>query len=243
MLRLALQPKWILGLVLALGFAASFVLLSQWQLSRSVEQATVAERETERVLPLEEVAQPQSGVASAAAGQLVSTVGSFEPSDFSTLSGRFENGTEGHWLVGHAVTGDGVSLAVALGWAPTAEAALRAAPAETSAVEIEGRYQATEPPADDDFEQGERSAMAVATLVNEWSTAPESVYGGYVILGDAPPGLMTIDAPAPQEEVALNWLNVFYALEWVVFAGFAVFLWARFLRDEWQQRQEDAELN
>lgn len=29
----------------------------------------------------------------------------------------------------------------------------------------------------------------------------------------------------------MNWLNVFYALEWVVFAGFAVFLWWRLLAD------------
>jgi hypothetical protein len=38
----------------------------------------------------------------------------------------------------------------------------------------------------------------------------------------------------------LNWLNVFYAVEWVVFAGFAIFLWYRLLRDEWMREVEDA---
>jgi hypothetical protein len=85
--------------------------------------------------------------------------------------------------------------------------------------------------------------MSVATLINEWSTPPETVYGGYLILGEAPRGLETIDAPAPSEEVVLNWLNVFYAVEWVVFAGFAVFLWWRFVRDAWEREHEEADLN
>jgi surfeit locus 1 family protein len=243
MLRMAVRPRWILALIVALGFAAGFVLLSQWQLSRSVEQATVIERETERVVALDDVATPQSGVTSAAAGQLVETDAAFEATDFSVLSGREHDGAEGYWLVGHAVTTGDVSLAVALGWAPTRAAALAAAHAASGDGAIAGRYQATEPAADDDFEAGERTSMSVATLINEWEVAPETVYGGYLILGDAPNGLETIDAPAPSGEVVLNWLNVFYAVEWVVFAGFAVFLWWRFVRDAWEREQEEAELN
>lgn len=243
MLRIALRPRWILALLATLGIAAGFVLLSQWQLSRSVEQATVIDRETETVIAIERVATPQSGVATEAVGQLVSTTVAFEPGDYSVLSGRTNNGRAGFWLVGHAITGEGVSLAVALGWAPSAEAAREAAPRATVAAEIEGRYEVTEPSADDDFEAGERTSMSVATLINEWTTPPRTVYGGYLILGEAPRGLETIDAPAPSEEVVLNWLNVFYALEWVLFAGFAVFLWWRFVRDAWEREHEAADLN
>lgn len=32
-------------------------------------------------------------------------------------------------------------------------------------------------------------------------------------------------------------LNLFYAVEWVVFAGFAIFLWWRFVRDEHLRRE------
>ena len=39
----------------------------------------------------------------------------------------------------------------------------------------------------------------------------------------------------PNREVSLNLLNVFYAAEWVIFAGFAVFLWWRLVRDEWEK--------
>ena len=124
MLRIALRPRWILALLLALGFAAGFVLLSQWQLSRSVEQATVVTRETETVVALDRVASPQSAVTTAAAGQLVSATVSFVPGDFAVLSGRTNGGPDGYWLVGHAVTAEGVSLAVALGWAASPDTCL-----------------------------------------------------------------------------------------------------------------------
>jgi hypothetical protein len=44
------------------------------------------------------------------------------------------------------------------------------------------------------------------------------------------PKLEDIEAvlqPAP----AINWLSAFYAAEWVLFAGFAVFLWGRTVKD------------
>jgi hypothetical protein len=61
------------------------------------------------------------------------------------------------------------------------------------------------------------------------------VYGGYVISDDPPPGLQQIPSPPPDREVSLNLLNLFYAAEWVLFAGFAVFLWWRLVRDEWEK--------
>jgi cytochrome oxidase assembly protein ShyY1 len=239
---MALRPRWIAVLLVALGFAAGFVLLSQWQISRSVEQATVVERDTETVQALTDVAKPQRGVTTDAAGQLVSVQASFVPQDFTVLSGRVNFGTEGYWLVGHAVTDDGTSLAVALGWAATEKDAL-AADRPTGGT-LEGRYEATEPPADDDFEAGERSAMSVATLINEWEDQPTAVYGGYLVLSGASSGLERIDSPPPSAEVVLNWLNIFYAVEWVVFAGFGVFLWWRFVRDAVEREAEEkAELN
>lgn len=238
MLRIALTPRWIALLVLVLSIAAGFVLLSQWQLSRSVERASVVGRDTETVVALDTIARPQSGVTTDAAGRLARVSAEFVTDDFAVLSGRLNDGVEGYWLVGHAVTPEGTSLAVALGWAATESEARAAVGAIQPGETLEGRYLATEPPADDDFEQGERSAMAVATLINEWSQPPAAVYGGYLLVGEAPSGLDQIVAPAPSEEVVLNWLNVFYAVEWIVFAGFAVFLWWRFVRDEWEREQE-----
>ena len=238
MLRIALRPRWIALLTLVLAIAAGFVVLSQWQLSRSVERASVVGRDTETVVALDSIAKPQSGVTTEAAGRLARVSAEFITEDFSVLSGRLNDDVEGYWLIGHAVTPEGTSLAVALGWAATTSEARAAVGRIPAGETLEGRYLATEPPADDDFEQGERSAMAVATLINEWSRPPAAVYGGYLVMGEAPSGLDRIDAPAPSQEVVLNWLNIFYAVEWVVFAGFAVFLWWRFVRDEWEREHE-----
>lgn len=238
MLRIALRPRWIAALVLVLAVAAGFVLLSQWQISRSVERASVETRDTETVVALESVAQPQAGVTTDAAGQRVTVSATLVPRDFSVLSGRLAGDRTGYWLVGHAVTDSGASLAVAFGWA-SSEAAARATVDQIGAITtLEGRFLVTEPPADDDFESRERSAMAVATFINEWSQPPTSVYGGFLVVSDAPSGLEAIDAPPPNGDVTLNWLNVFYAGEWIVFAGFAIYLWWRFVRDEWEGEQE-----
>ena len=55
-----------------------------------------------------------------------------------------------------------------------------------------------------------------------------------------PTGWTPIDSPPPSSEVELNWLNLFYAAEWVVFAGFAIFLWYRLVKDAWEREQEEA---
>jgi surfeit locus 1 family protein len=254
MWQLARQPKWIGGLVLCLVIAAGFALLAQWQVARSVEDGQIIERETETSVALKTVAQPQGPVTTASAGQLVTMTGTILSDEFVVLSGRLNKGEDAYWLVGHVIVGtdadtdadaepQGPSIAVALGWAPTRDGALAAgANVETGIpLQFTGRYLVSEAPQEDDFEEGAQNSVSLAALVNQWPTAPNDVYGGYLVSADAPDGLTAIDSPPPSTEIVLNWLNVFYAVEWIVFAGFAVFLWYRLLRDEWQREQEDAD--
>ena len=67
------------------------------------------------------------------------------------------------------------------------------------------------------------------------------MYFGYVTAAEPAPGLEPISSPPPEESVELNWLNVFYAVEWVVFAGFAIFLWYRLVRDAVERERNAAE--
>jgi surfeit locus 1 family protein len=244
--NVARRPRWIAMLVLCLAVAAGFALLGQWQLERSVDEATVVERDTETVQPIEQLTQPQQATLESEAGYVVSVRGSFAPGDFTTLSGRLQDGQEGYWLVGHLVSSDAASLAVALGWAEQPddfadiERGIR-----TDPIEIIGRYLPSDSPTESDFEAGEQSALAVSELINQWTEVGD-VYGGYVVLHEAPAleldGLQAIDSPEPTDEVTLNWLNIFYAAEWVIFAGFALYLWYRLVKDAWQREQEEAEL-
>ena len=250
------RPRWIAALVLALAIAAIFAGLGQWQLERAVSSGQVDDRPTETVQPLASVASPQQPVLAVEAAQRVSTSGTFEPADYSILADRLNGGRSGYWVVGHlAVDEPGApALAVALGWAPDRDTAvavrdaLAAQPRASGPETVDGRYVDPDAPNVDDAEKSEGgrydlTTMSPAAFVNIWTalSASTDVYGGYVISSTAPDGLDVIDAPEPDRSVELNWLNIFYAAEWVIFAGFAVFLWYRLARDAWEREKEELE--
>lgn len=241
MWSVARRPRWIAALVLALGIAAAFAGLGQWQLERSFASGEIVTRETESTVPLTGLAEPQTPVAAAHDGQLVSVDGTWAPGDAIILSERYHDDEPGYWLVGHLTTGDGAGLAVALGWsADEGEVADAAAQREAEAsggdvVTVQGRYIMGEAPQNTEFEAGELSSMSPAAFVNLWSTVDEAgTFGGYVILDEPVAGLTQIDAPPPPLNQEINWLNIFYAAEWAIFAGFAIFLWWRLVKDAWE---------
>ncbi|PZQ90549.1 MAG: hypothetical protein DI534_04920 [Leifsonia xyli] len=238
--RVARRPRWIGALFLSLAIAAAFAALGQWQLDRSVQNVTPPEYETETPVPLSSVATPAKPMTDRTIGQRVTASGSVVPGDFSVLTGRENDGAQGAWLVAHVVTDDGASLAVGLGWAPDAAAARAAEARVPATLEVAGRYLPPESPEVNDLEAGERRALSIGELVNLWAE-PGPVYAGYVVLATATPGLTAIDQPPPIRDASLNWLNVFYAIEWVLFAGFAVFLWYRLVRDVWEAERSEVE--
>lgn len=248
-----LRPRWVLALLAALGVAAAFAILAQWQIGRAVDEATVIERPTEQVRPLAEVAQPDGPTEQDATGQRVSVRGTIVPGDTVLVQGRLNDGVTGWWVVAHLEVTDAApgGLPVALGWAADEESA-RDALAEVDAdtrngaeVEVTGRFLPSEAPVVP-AEDGDPQAMttvAVAHLINVWADYDDRpVYFGYVTAADPVAGLEAISSPPPEQEAQLNWLNVFYAIEWVVFAGFAVYVWYRLVKDAVQREREEAEL-
>jgi surfeit locus 1 family protein len=238
-MSVARRPRWVGALVLALAIASAFAALGQWQLDRSVQTATAPEVPTETPVPIESVATPQGPMTDPAIGQRVTARGTVVAGDFTVLSPRENEGQLGAWLVGHVITDDGVSLAVGLGWAADADAAAAAEARVPETLEVAGRYLPSESPALNETESGERRVLSVAELLNLWAD-PGPVYAGYVVQAEPTPGLQAIHQPPPIRDVSLNWLNVFYAAEWVIFAGFAVFLWYRLVRDVWEREVEEA---
>jgi len=236
--QIARRPRWIAALLLCLGIAAGFAALGQWQLSRSVDNAHVAETpDTEQTVPLNAIAGPQAPVTVPQFGRSVTATGTFT-GEFTWVTDRNNGGSEqGSTLVGHFVTDGGSTLVVALGWKP-------GSPGDTDlgvfgdSTTITGRYLESEVPSDSDFEAGKRQAIAVPELINIWSDATPT-YGGYLMLDQAPDGLDTIYSPAPEQEVSLNALNIFYAIEWAIFAGFAIYLWYRLVKDVVEKEAEE----
>lgn len=235
---IARRPRWIAALLLCLGVAAGFAALGQWQLSRSVDNATVAQGpDTEDAVPLESIAKPQSAVTVPQFGRTVTVSGTFAPDDFIVVSGRNNGGTEtGSTVVGHLVTDDGVTLAVALGWTTDASPSFGTF---GGPVTLTGRYLESEVPSDSDFEHGERNTISVPDLINVWPDAVPA-YGGYLVVDHAVDGLDDIYSPPPTQEISLNLLNIFYAIEWAVFAGFAIYLWYRLVKDVVEKEAEGA---
>ena len=254
MLRMMLRPRWVLALVAALAIAAGFALLAQWQLGRAAEQATVIVRPTEDVRPLADVVQPDGPTEQAATGQRVSVTGTIVPGDTVLIGGRLNGGVPGWWVVAHLEVTDAApgGLPIALGWtddeATAREAAARVdaeAASDADEVEVVGRFLPSEAPIApaDDADPESMQTVAVAQLVNVWADYDDRpVYFGYVTSADPAAGLEAISSPPPEESKELNWLNVFYAVEWVVFAGFAIFLWYRLVKDAVQREREEAEL-
>ena len=244
-----LRPRWVLALMLALAVAAGFALLGQWQLERAIASGVVVERSTEKVLSLDKVVQPDGPPTDAATGQKVTVDGLWVPGDEQLIAGRLNGGVSGYWVVSHFITGDGAHIAVARGWAPDTKAA-RAASEKlqtdaASEVTLTGRFVAAEAPTvpKQGADPHEMTTVAPAALINIWKGfTDQPVYFGYIVDADAVSGLAVIDSPVPLESAELNWLNVFYALEWAVFAGFAVFLWFRLVRDAVEREEEEAAL-
>lgn len=242
-----LRPRWIGLLALCLVVAGIFSWLLQWQLTRALATSPVAEGQTEQVVPLDDVVGPGDYLDGPYVGQRVDVSGTWDPEDFLVVAHRVNDGVEGYWVTGRLEVG-GASLGTAIGWAPTLDAA-DAAIAELSAaatgdeVELSGRIIASEDPAvpdpEDPFEIG---AMSSAALLSVWDVEGE-VYRPYFVANDATggiadAGLAAISSPAPAPDSNVNLLNLFYAAEWAIFAGFSFYLWYRLAKDAWERELE-----
>ncbi|KQO94430.1 SURF1 family cytochrome oxidase biogenesis protein [Leifsonia sp. Leaf264] len=243
------RPRWVLALIAALAIAAGFALLGQWQLSRAVESTRVETHPTETIVPLEEKAQPAEPIKQTSTGQMVSVSGRWVPGDEQVIGDRMNGADAGFWVVSHlAVDAAGEpGLPVARGWAAdekTAHAIADTLAGEsTDAVTVIGRLLPTEAPEApaEGADPHSMTTVSSAALINLWADFDDQdVYTAYLVDTEAAAGLTAIDSPPPTQEVELNWLNVFYAVEWVVFAGFAIFLWYRLVRDAYEREQEEA---
>jgi len=245
MRQLALTPRWIALLVLALVVAAVFAWLGKWQVERAIIQGAKDSYDTEVAVALDRIAQPATPLTTDAAGRRVTFDATLDPSSLVVVGNRVNEGAIGCWVTGRLVGASG-ALAVALGWAPTIEDCqttkdeMSGEPIIQALVTWTGRYSPPEMPEAPGTSIDPRALdyMSVAALYNIWPESSSPVFAGYVIAEHDIPGLKRISSTPPISDASLNLLNVFYAVEWALFAGGAVFLWWRLLRDDWERRTE-----
>ena len=84
--------------------------------------------------------------------------------------------------------------------------------------------------------------MSPAALLSRWHAIEGlDVYRPYVAAEVAAGPARRHLLARPREGYDVNWLNIFYAIEWAVFAGFAFYLWYRLARDAWERELEELE--
>ena len=224
--KLATQPKWIGALFLALLVAAIFGALGQWQLDRTFTKD-----------------DPKTNTSNSSLA-LVNKQLHLDTEHTYIVDRRVQNGVTGYWLLVNATDENLVSTTLALGWVEKLETAerLRADLMNIYQAEaflnIAGYPLPTEGPQPVDAAKPYLlQSVALGQLINLYSPdAPIkssaeylAVSAGSVMFSDE--SLQPIQVTYRDVE-RVNWLSAFYFLEWMLFAGFAVFLWWRLVRDE-----------
>ena len=257
MWKTALKPRWIAGFIFAIVISGVFVLLSQWQFGRSTQPEVPVNPATEQVQPLTGTLQPGDFFHGTDADQMVSAQGTYDPAKQVLVPGRLHGGKTGYWVVSaFAVNGAPTLSGVAASpqtWIPVARGWV-ADPADAPAppsgiVELTGRLLPSEAPvAGTAAAPGEATAVSVAELINYWeissypgfvAATAEIIDGADVSPAAVPGDLLPLQIGPQPPAQQINWLNLFYSLEWVVFAGFALFIWWRLVKDDYHRDLEE----
>lgn len=242
-LRLLLRPSMFLLHVPAVAAVVTAVLLGNWQLDawqmhREDRAAELADADPE---PLQQVLGPDDPFPAAGVGQPVEAVGRWVPDGTVFVSGRERGGSDGFWMVtplstcGTEQCADPSAIPVVLGWVAAVGDAPEPPTGATGPGGLTGWLQPGEGTSEADTDPTDEvlPALRVADLLQR---VDQDLYGGFVILDEpAAPraGLEAVTPDSLPEAPTFTALrNLLYGVEWWLFAGFAVFLWWRWTRDE-----------
>jgi cytochrome oxidase assembly protein ShyY1 len=223
------RPVHLLALLALIAVCVGFFFLGKWQWDRTqdilnAERAAIAEP-----VPMSELLEQP--LAPEDFGRTVTAVGTYNAINQVRVLNRLESGAAdartGEWIVAELQLPDGSNVAVLRGWADTA--ADFTTPVEP--VKISGVIQPNET-----FFAG--AEVTASTVVVIDSKQLEELWGreladGFIVLQDqdpmavsdpilVPPTISTGDVPFPLQ-------NFFYAIQWWIFAGFAVALYIRWI--------------
>lgn len=225
--RTAITPRWLLALAALTAFVVACIFLGQWQWDRTQDILAAERSATAEPIALEELINDDGTWNNADIGRKVILDGVFTAQELQLPNREFQ-GQSGSWIVTRFDLGSGGSIAVMRGLLPVgSEVPL----ADATAVQAEGVLHPNEA-----FYEGANQNGIVtvdsAAIAAEWGT---DLVDGYVMLeGQDPvasdPGTLVIVAPTVQVGNAPFPLqNFFYAIQWWIFAAFAIFVYARWL--------------
>ena len=253
MLRVALRPRFLGLLALMVVATAVCGLLATWQWDRAHQAITDKATGSEQLGDIRGVVGVGEAVTNSIVGDTVTAAGTYVPGEQVVVPGRNIGGTEAVLVVSSMLIeledGSQARLPVLRGWIPAAELtgedgqvdpSLAPAPPQGE-VEISGRLEASES-ASGGVVDGVAGEIATPLLVNEWGSP---MFAGYVSLDEPTGALRPVPAAESEFSRGLDWQNIGYSLQWVMFGTFFLYLWWRSVRaahlDEVADRREAME--
>jgi surfeit locus 1 family protein len=231
-LRTALTPRFLglLGLVLVVGVV--FVQLGRWQLGvaegKALEEAVAAARAQEPV-ELTSVLAPHSSFPGDLSARPVTVTGHYTGDGQLLVPDRRLGDRPGYWvLTPFVVDRTSATLPVLRGFVSDPDEAT--APG-TGTTTLEGGLAPPESPVSTPVGPGEIGSVDTSLLVNTW---PGDLYNAFLFLESEEPaaGPPLTRVPTPLGVTGVSWRNAAYAVQWWVFALFALWLWWRMVREE-----------
>lgn len=233
-----LQPRaWGAHLLMLLALAAA-AGLGVWQLHVWSANRDAAQRDLTNARPvaLGTVMGPDSPFPGASLGRPVTFAGSWLPAGTVYVSDRRLDGRTGYWVVTPVrVAGGASAVPVVRGWStrPTA-------PTPTGAARVSGWLQASEADAPDPHPTDDvLPSMRIASITQH---VDADLYSGYVVSRTPDSGLRAVTpGSVPPVSTTTSLRNFLYALQWWFFAGFAVYIWLRWCRDQLELARQSPE--
>lgn len=240
--EIARRPKWIAGLLIAMLTAAAFSFAMQWQLSRTFNTVGVSVEES-APRPLAELIAPNTPIDKPVYDRLATFTAIIDSENSHIIGGRLQLQSDGstkagYWLITNSLV-DQASLTIAIGFSEDLAAVkLAQQKLENQEISAVGYVEPSEPvkrSIDADFD-----SVALGQLVNVYSQEPIASYPAYLILqAGIEHDLEPITIGIRQQEIEINWLTAFYAVEWAFFALAVFYLWWRLVMD--QRARESSE--
>ena len=247
------------SLLLVLVLVTCFVGLSAWQVDRAQHKNDVTESaEVDELKDFNDVMDAQAPMPGILADQRVSLSGHWIPDAQVVIPGRVQDGDSGYWVVtmfapDGAHLGEGVKVAnaekktiaipVVRGFATDEDTAMNSE-ARDGQVELTARIGPIEGPVEgNDLPDGQVHTVSTSQIINLFPDLltysgfliPETADGAAASVGID--GLEQVPTTTTRDEGGFDLQSAVYALEWIIFAAMALYMWFQLLRDDYVRRR------
>lgn len=243
MLRFLLAPRRLALHAATLAAVAVCLWLGTWQLERAHDHAR--DPSSAPAVALEQLSRPFGALPTASVGRSVRAQGRWDAAHQVVVTGRHRGDRVGSWVVtplvldGARTRGRPDAIAVVRGWAPTDASDPGSLRPVRGVVRVQGVLEPSERSAtgtpDIDGAAGTVAQLDTTTLAARW---PYALHGGVLLQSAQRPvaasGLVAVSPPSSDRGNGAPFSNTGYAVQWLLFALFAVWMWWRLLREQWR---------